>query len=245
MAKEPAHPNRPWILVADDSRVVRRAIVHILGKELNVLEACDGQDAWRVLRQDSRVELLISDIQMPELNGYNLICKLRASDDPGLRELPIMVITSAEDEVTRERAYACGANDFILKPFKAKDLWTRVLGQLDEARENLRHVLEQPPATPAAQPAHTAQVLDVVPNTNRGNLASAVKHLDAGINILRGLQTNVVAPHALTLTLRLLPLLKFCNARYSLGMDHEITVFQERLMAVRARMQQSKSSTAA
>jgi len=241
MAKETGHPNRPYVLVADDSRVVRRAIVHILGKELNVLEACDGQDAWRLLRQDSRIELVISDIQMPEMNGYNLICKMRASDDPGLRELPILVITSAEDEVTRERAYACGANDFILKPFKSSDLWTRVLGQLEEAREALRHVLEQPAA--AAKP--TAQVLDVVPNTARGNLATAVKHLDAGINLLRGLQTNVIAPHALTLTLRLLPLLKFCNARYSLGMDREISVFQERLMGVRARLQQAKSDTAA
>src|SRR6266566_977880 len=97
---------RPWVLIVDDSRVVRRTIVSALGGVYNVLEAGDGMAGWRMLTQNSRVEIVISDIEMPELDGYSLICKIRAGEDPALREIPIVVITSAEDEITRERAYA-------------------------------------------------------------------------------------------------------------------------------------------
>src|SRR4051812_16390964 len=120
---KPDEDTRPWVLVVDDSRVVRRTIMNVLGRAYNVLEAGDGIAGWRTLSQNSRVEVVISDIEMPELDGYGMICKIRAVEDPALREIPIVVITSAEDEITRERAYACGANDFILKPFNTDQLF--------------------------------------------------------------------------------------------------------------------------
>ena len=106
---------RPTVLVVDDSRVVRHAINKILSPEFSIVEAGDGMDGWQSAQKNPGVDLVISDIQMPELDGYGMICKIRAADNPGLREVPIIVITGAEDETTRERAYACGANDFIQK----------------------------------------------------------------------------------------------------------------------------------
>src|SRR6266850_7447935 len=103
--KQTSNDEKPWVLVVDDSRVVRRTILNTLGPVFHVLEAGDGVAGWRTLRQNSRIEVVISDIQMPEMDGYSLICKVRAVDDPALREIPIIVITSAEDEITRERAY--------------------------------------------------------------------------------------------------------------------------------------------
>ena len=102
---KPASDDRPWVLVVDDSRVVRRALLRILEDQYNIMEAAHGVEAWRLLRQNSRVEVVITDIQMPEMNGYSFICKVRADDDPDLRELPVVVITSAEDDVTREAHY--------------------------------------------------------------------------------------------------------------------------------------------
>jgi CheY-like chemotaxis protein len=67
---------------------------------------------------------------MPQLDGYGFICKLRGANDPRLRDVPIIVITSAEDDETRERAYACGASDFILKPFNASQLLDCIQTQL-------------------------------------------------------------------------------------------------------------------
>src|SRR6266566_7399884 len=132
---KPQNDELPWVLIVDDSRVVRRTIMNALGQAYNVLEAGDGVAGWRVLSQNSRVELVISDIEMPQMDGYGLICRVRAAEDPALREIPIVVITSAEDETTRERAYACGANDFILKPFNADQLLTCARSQVSEYRK--------------------------------------------------------------------------------------------------------------
>lgn len=223
--------DKPWVLIVDDSRVVRRTILNTLGTAFNVIEAGDGAAGWRMLRQNSRIDVVISDIQMPEMDGYSLICKVRAVEDPALREIPIIVITSAEDDITRERAYACGANDFILKPFHAEQLVNCVRGQIAEYRKT---------ATPltASQPANAPKPkADVVPitisDTGPGTLESALEHIDTGLDILRGLKTVTIAPHALNLVMRFLPLLKYCNTKYNLGMDREIATVQQRINAVR------------
>jgi CheY-like chemotaxis protein len=145
MGKAALQNDKPCVLVVDDSRVVRHTIVKALGAHFDMLEAENGVAAWRTLNQNSRIQLVISDIQMPEMDGYTFICKVRAADDPALRDMPVVVITSAEDEITRERAYACGANDFVLKPFNTTQLIQCIDSQLAAADE------QQAPAAP-----HTA-----------------------------------------------------------------------------------------
>ncbi|MEE8482553.1 MAG: response regulator [Acidiferrobacterales bacterium] len=215
--------NKPHILIVDDSRVVRRTIVKFLSPYFELTEAENGAAAWQVLRHSSSIELVITDIQMPEMDGYTFICKIRAEDDAGLRDIPIIVITSAEDEVTRERAYACGANDFVLKPFNNKQLLDCTKAQLNDYRESVEKVESQAEA-----------INDVVmPNANEGSLTSAVTYIDTGMKILAQLNSNTIAPHSLALVLRFLPLLKFCNTKFNLGMDSEIATFQQRVAAAR------------
>lgn len=215
--------NKPHILIVDDSRVVRRTIVKFLSPYFELTEAENGAAAWQVLRHSSSIELVITDIQMPEMDGYTFICKIRAEDDAGLRDIPIIVITSAEDEVTRERAYACGANDFVLKPFNNKQLLDCTKAQLNDYRESVEKVDSQADA-----------INDVVlPNANEGSLTSAVTYIDTGMKILAQLNSNTIAPHSLALVLRFLPLLKFCNTKFNLGMDSEIATFQQRVAAAR------------
>lgn len=215
--------NKPHILIVDDSRVVRRTIVKFLSPYFELTEAENGAAAWQVLRHSSSIELVITDIQMPEMDGYTFICKIRAEDDAGLRDIPIIVITSAEDEVTRERAYACGANDFVLKPFNNKQLLDCTKAQLNDYRESVEKVESQADA-----------INDVVmPNANEGSLTSAVTYIDTGMKILAQLNSNTIAPHSLALVLRFLPLLKFCNTKFNLGMDSEIATFQQRVAAAR------------
>jgi CheY-like chemotaxis protein len=224
--------DKPWILIVDDSRVVRKTILNALGASFNVLEAGDGAAGWRTLRQNSRIEVIISDIQMPEMDGYNLICKIRAVDDPALREIPIIVITSAEDEITRERAYACGANDFILKPFHAGQLLSCVTNQLTEYRKTVGTLTSDAAPQTTAKPA--AEVIPItISDSGPGTIENALEHIDNGLDILRALKTSEVAPHALTLVMRLLPLIKFCNTKYQLKLDKEITLLQERIAAAR------------
>lgn len=233
---------KPWILIVDDSRVVRKTIINALGPSFHILEAGDGVAGFRMLRQNSRIEVVISDIQMPEMDGYGLICKVRAVEDPGLRDVPIIVITSAEDEITRERAYACGANDFILKPFNTDQLMSCVRAQLSDSRSAEPALTTQAPAPAIAKPTpHVTPV--VVADTINGSIETALEHLDTGLNMLRGLKTATIAPHALALVLRFMPLLKYCNTKYNLGMDKEIAAFQQKIAAARAPKPTPTSAT--
>lgn len=110
------------VLVVDDSAVIRQALKKMLAGEFDVVVAEHGESGWSKLAEDKQVKLLITDIEMPQLDGYGLICRLRAAEDGRIRELPIIVITGAEDEGTKVRAYACGANDFITKPLDKTQL---------------------------------------------------------------------------------------------------------------------------
>jgi two-component system, cell cycle response regulator len=114
------------VLVVDDAPVIRHAIKKMLTSDFDVLLAEDGETAWKKLVQDEQIKLLITDIEMPGLDGYAFICRIRASDDVRIRDLPIITITGAEDEETKARAYACGATDFITKPLDATQLQARV-----------------------------------------------------------------------------------------------------------------------
>jgi len=127
------------VLVADDSRVIRKAISKILSNEFELIEVGDGEAAWEHLLQDGSIEVLVSDIEMPKLDGYSLICRVRAADPERIRNVPIIVITGADDELTRERAFACGATDFIIKPIDGVQLLarTRAHARLDQTTRKL------------------------------------------------------------------------------------------------------------
>jgi len=126
MAKEKT--NKARILIVDDSRVMRKAIERVLVPEFDLVEAGDGEAGWDALNSNPNVSVVVSDIQMPVLDGYGMICRIRAADSKNVSDVPIIVITGAEDETTKERAYACGANDFIVKPIDSGQLLTALRG---------------------------------------------------------------------------------------------------------------------
>ncbi|MBS1246239.1 MAG: response regulator protein [Proteobacteria bacterium] len=117
---------RPRVLVADDSRVIRMAIKKILGADYDLVEVGDGASAWDRVREDAEIQALVTDIEMPNVDGYELICRIRGAEENRLRELPVIAITGADDEATKQRAFACGATDFIIKPIDAIQLKARV-----------------------------------------------------------------------------------------------------------------------
>jgi len=120
---------KPSVLVVDDSRVIRVSVKRALESDYTLLEAEDGEKGL-ASAQHQKPDLVISDINMPNLDGYGLICQLRAQEDIG--NVPIIVVTSAEEDIVRERAYACGANAFILKPFDPDQLRDTVQKHLND-----------------------------------------------------------------------------------------------------------------
>ena len=137
-------PDKPRVLVVDDSRVMRKAIGKFIQGEFDVTDAEDGEAGWQKLTEDDQIQVVIADVLMPKLDGYALICRIRAADQTRIRDVPVIVITGAEDDDTRERAFACGANEFITKPIDGADLLTctRIQAKLDQTARKLAHDVE-------------------------------------------------------------------------------------------------------
>lgn len=115
--------NKPSILIADDSRVVRVALRNILERDFNIIEANNGNVAWKILIQNPEANLIFSDLAMPELDGIGLLRKLRESSDKKLRELPFIVITGKEEtQEIRSQLMQEGANALVSKPFVTQDI---------------------------------------------------------------------------------------------------------------------------
>ena len=144
---------KPKVLVADDSRVVREAVKRFLGDEFELEDARDGQEAWEKLCADPSFDVLITDISMPRMDGYTLILRVRDSDLAGrLHRIPIVVITGLEEEVVRIRAFACGADNFLPKPLRRDTLSADV-------RQHLARHLAEPQEVSEDTPVHTREEL--------------------------------------------------------------------------------------
>lgn len=116
-------PNRPEILFVDDSRTARAAAIKILSEQYTVHEAVNGKDAWEKLEQNPDYAVVFADIQMPELNGLQLLKHIRTSPDRRIAQKPIIMITGHSDSHAAMRAvFEMGATGFISKPFSDIDL---------------------------------------------------------------------------------------------------------------------------
>ncbi len=124
------------VLVVDDSRVIRRAAVKILEKEFDVVEAEDGIDAWQTLAKNPKISVVFSDLGMPNMDGFELLEKIRNSADPVIAKIPIIIITGAEEsDGTKEKVIRLGATDFISKPFDSISLKSRASAHIHYRNE--------------------------------------------------------------------------------------------------------------
>lgn len=115
------------IFVVDDSpSVVKFVSFSLKNSGYKVLSASDGMEAVEKLSMlTDQVDLLITDLNMPNLDGYGLISTLRSNDKH--RQLPIIVLSSEDREEERKRGMAAGATSFIVKPFKSSLLLNEVM----------------------------------------------------------------------------------------------------------------------
>ncbi|MCO6411664.1 MAG: diguanylate cyclase [Thiogranum sp.] len=125
-----ATATKPTILVVDDSRLMRVAARKILRDDFEILEAEDGEVAWDKLQEAQEVTLVMSDLSMPNLDGLGLLKKIRESSHAHLQDLPVIIVTGAEDDDgSKKTALAAGASDFITKPFESVQLLARAKAQ--------------------------------------------------------------------------------------------------------------------
>jgi diguanylate cyclase (GGDEF)-like protein len=118
------HANdKPVVLIADDSRVVRVSLKNILKDECHILEAENGREAWDFLCDTPSVALIFSDLSMPELDGRGLLAKIRSADSPEIANTPFIVVTGNEESTEiKEELAQLGADEVINKPFDATNI---------------------------------------------------------------------------------------------------------------------------
>lgn len=115
------------ILVADDDRMIRRIVLTKLsGLGYAVEEAEDGQEALESLERGAVPDLLITDRLMPRMDGLQLVRRIRASENPDIAVLPIIMLTSKSQEQDVIEGLEVGMDDYISKPFSPDELAARV-----------------------------------------------------------------------------------------------------------------------
>lgn len=112
----PGHASTPaTVLLVDDSRFVRASISRSLGARFTLRETDSGDRAWEMLLLDDSIAVVLSDISMPGLDGFQLLQRVRGSMVPRIRHVPFAMLSGADDEQARVRARELGADRFMLK----------------------------------------------------------------------------------------------------------------------------------
>lgn len=110
------------VLVVDDEIRIRKLVRDFLVKQnYEVLEAGDGEEALNIFYQEKGIELVILDVMMPKMNGYQVCREIREHS-----LLPVIMLTAKAEEVDELNGFECGADEYISKPFSPKILVARV-----------------------------------------------------------------------------------------------------------------------
>lgn len=111
------------LLIVDDSlsmRLIIKKMVEMSGFEAELLlEAGSGQEALKVLAEN-KVDLVLSDINMPEMSGMELLAKIK--EDPALSSIPVVMISTEGSEERQREARELGASGYLMKPFQPEEV---------------------------------------------------------------------------------------------------------------------------
>ncbi len=125
---------RPRIIIADDNADMRAYVTKILTHGgYDVLAVEDGDAALKAARRCPLPDLILSDVMMPGLDGFALLRALRA--DPAMEGLLVILLSARAGEEARVEGLAAGADDYLTKPFSARELRARIDGAINLARQ--------------------------------------------------------------------------------------------------------------
>ncbi|HEX8849455.1 MAG TPA: ATP-binding protein [Gemmatimonadaceae bacterium] len=169
------------VLVADDNADMRDYVTRLLhDRGCVVRTVADGRAALDAALEE-RPELILSDVMMPGLDGFELISRLRA--DPRTRGIPVILLSARAGEEARVEGLGAGADDYLVKPFTARELVARVEGriQIDRGRRESESVRER---------------LLAAVEVERARLQELLRQAPAAIAVLRGPEHRYVSANA-------------------------------------------------
>lgn len=129
--------SRQKILIVDDTPENIRILMELLGTEYATIVATSGDRALRLASKQPQPDMILLDIMMPEMDGYEVCSRLKT--DPTTAEIPVIFITALHSRESEERAFCKGAIDYITKPFMPELVLLRVKTHL-ELQQHRRHL---------------------------------------------------------------------------------------------------------
>lgn len=180
-----SHPDdtgrhRHTVLVVDDEPINRMVLEGVLPHHLKVISAASGSKALEMAAGEPRPDLILLDIMMPDMDGFEVLKRLR--EVPATRDIPVILVTALIDEDSEQRGFGLGAADYIHKPIHAAIVNARVQVQLeakaardmlDRSNQRLRHKVES-----GAQALEKAQMqlMQAEKMASLGQLAAGIAH---------------------------------------------------------------------
>ena len=112
------------ILVVDDELSIRMLLENFLGDEYEVITQENGYEALSWLQDGNKSDLILVDIDMPMLNGYDLTESIRKQE--GMSNVPVIMLSSKQKSADRIKSFEVGADDYLQKPFNPEELQIRI-----------------------------------------------------------------------------------------------------------------------
>jgi DNA-binding response OmpR family regulator len=170
--KEPNEAPKPTILVVEDNPDLQDYIRLILSGQYRVLTANNGQEALKQLAAAPDCRLILSDLMMPVMDGYQLLERLKSSDET--RHLPVIMLTARADTRDKLKALRLGVDDYLIKPFDESELMARIANMLRNqmVRRRESQKLDQSVTNRELLTGEDQQWLEAFENYIQENLAS-------------------------------------------------------------------------
>jgi diguanylate cyclase (GGDEF)-like protein len=105
---------------------VRTTFRGVLSTSFAVSEQADGEAGWQAIVSDPTIVAVFTDLDMPKLDGFGLLARIRQAQEPRIRDMPVVVISGNQEEAAKTRARNAGANDFISKSADAPEVLSRI-----------------------------------------------------------------------------------------------------------------------
>ena len=127
------------ILIIDDMEANINTLMALLDEKYDILASLDGEGGLDILADEENIDLILLDIIMPEMDGFE-VCR-RLKNNSKTKDILVIFITADNNENTIEKAYEVGGVDYITKPFKARELLSRINTHLSLSEQ--KHLLEK------------------------------------------------------------------------------------------------------
>ena len=117
------------VLAIDDEKSIRFIIENTLNKEFEVTTLSNGMDALYYIQSGNLPDVIICDVEMPVMNGFEFIKRIRESGF--FDEIPLIMLSGKEESADKIKCFEMGADDYVVKPFNPRELMVRIKRRIE------------------------------------------------------------------------------------------------------------------